>query len=291
MATERVKDEQTWQDFFINTRGQKISCKYWYPVLDKNEPISKAVFIMHGLAEHCRAYERIAASLVKSGMLVCGHDHVGHGMSDGDRVHIDDFNYFIIDTIQQVDMIKKRYPNITCYGLGHSMGGAVTLKAVLDHPTVFKGVAMIAPAVKPDPAQATPFKVGMGRVVAAVSPQCPVSKVDPHWVSRDPAAVQRYIDDPLVYHGSLKAKFTILVLDAMTEIQNRVEEIKTPFFVIHGDHDKLCMLEGSQFLYQKASSQDKRIKIFPAAYHQVHTEPEGQAEECIADVTDWLSKH
>jgi len=33
------------------------------------------VFLCHGVAEHCQAYENVAAALTKEGMLVFAHDH------------------------------------------------------------------------------------------------------------------------------------------------------------------------------------------------------------------------
>ena len=46
---------------------------------------------------------------------------VGHGKSDGDRVHIEDFQIYVRDVIQHIEMLKAEYGNIPFFLLGHSM--------------------------------------------------------------------------------------------------------------------------------------------------------------------------
>lgn len=36
---------------------------------------------------------------------------VGHGKSDGDRVHIEDFQIYVRDVIQHIEMLKAKYSN------------------------------------------------------------------------------------------------------------------------------------------------------------------------------------
>ena len=57
------------------------------------------------------------------------------------------------------------------------------------------------------------------------------------------------------------ARFAVCLLATMAEIVSRAGEIEWPFFILHGTHDKLCKLEGSEYLYQKAASKDKLLKV------------------------------
>jgi len=276
------------EEYFTNSDGLKICFKHWKPTGE--ESVNTAVIILHGVCEHLRAYEEMAAVLTRRGLLVCAHDHVGHGRSEGDRVHIDKFDTFVNDTIQHVDIVKKRHPGINCFLIGHSMGGTVAVKTAMAHPTLFSGVVLIAPAIVPDKKTATPFKVAVARLVAGLLPQLAVGKLNTDWICRDPVVVQEYINDPLNYHGGLKARLTVCMLAAMQEILDHASEIAWPFFILHGTEDRLCMLEGSQLLYDKAVSKDKLIKVFPEAFHQVHKEPNGQGAEAVADIADWICK-
>ena len=56
-------------------------------------------------------------------------------------------------------------------------------------------------------------------------------------------------------------RFSVNMLNVMEEIHSRVSEIKWPFFILHGSADKLCKLEGSQMLCDRASSKVKSLKV------------------------------
>ena len=52
---------------------------------------------------------------------------MGHGRSEGDRVHIEDFNTYVLDVINHVKDMKLSYPGIPCFLMGHSMVSVITL--------------------------------------------------------------------------------------------------------------------------------------------------------------------
>ena len=45
---------------------------------------------------------------------------VGHGKSEGDRVHINNFRTYCDDVIQHVEDTKAEYPDLPCFLMGHS---------------------------------------------------------------------------------------------------------------------------------------------------------------------------
>ena len=51
---------------------------------------------------------------------------MGHGKSEGDRVHIEDFDTYVLDVINHVKDVKLSYPEIPCFLMGHSMVSALT---------------------------------------------------------------------------------------------------------------------------------------------------------------------
>lgn len=48
---------------------------------------------------------------------------VGHGQSEGDRMNIKDFQVYIRDSLQHVDLVKSRHPDLPVFIVGHSMVG------------------------------------------------------------------------------------------------------------------------------------------------------------------------
>ena len=46
---------------------------------------------------------------------------VGHGRSEGDRVHVETMDTYVMDVIQHVEIMKKQYPDLPSFIMGHSM--------------------------------------------------------------------------------------------------------------------------------------------------------------------------
>ena len=46
---------------------------------------------------------------------------VGHGRSEGDRVHVETFDTYVLDVIEHVEKMKREYPDVPCLLMGHSM--------------------------------------------------------------------------------------------------------------------------------------------------------------------------
>lgn len=88
------------------------------------------VQLVHGMAEHKERYLPMMRSLCDAGYICVIHDHRGHGESVRQK---EDYGYFyedgkealIEDTHQVTQWIKERYPELSNYLFGHSMGSLV----------------------------------------------------------------------------------------------------------------------------------------------------------------------
>uniref|UniRef100_A0A0B7B547 Serine aminopeptidase S33 domain-containing protein n=1 Tax=Arion vulgaris TaxID=1028688 RepID=A0A0B7B547_9EUPU len=279
-------DDKT-EGHFTNENGYKIFCKYW--CRDVNSPRG-LVFMSHGAGEHCLYYGELAELLKLRGLFVFSHDHQGHGQSGGPRMHITDIRHYVRDVFYHIEMVKKKYPNLPVFLIGHSMGGAISILSGFDHPDYFAGIVLISPAVTPQQDTVGPVRIFFGKLLARVFPQFPVLWLNDADISRDKAVCQKYKDDPLNYHGGLKAKWALSLLLALQEIEKKLSTVKWPFFVLHGDADKIVNSKGSVALYSEAASVDKTIKIYPGSYHQPHFDIEPVASESRQDIIEWVVK-
>ena len=84
--------------------------------------------IIHGMTEFIERYEPFAEYLAANGILVVGHDHIGHGQS---VLSHRDWGYFapgnpagiLLQDIHQLRRImQKEYKDVPYFMLGHSMG-------------------------------------------------------------------------------------------------------------------------------------------------------------------------
>src|SRR6202043_2045773 len=99
---------------------------------------------------------------------------------------------------------KSEQPGLPTYLIGHSMGGTVALCYALEHQDRLTGLILSGPLAALDAAPA-PMRV-LSRVLSALTPRLPLIAVDPSLISRDPAVVEAYVQDPLVHHGKLPAR-------------------------------------------------------------------------------------
>ncbi|XP_019625658.1 PREDICTED: monoglyceride lipase-like [Branchiostoma belcheri] len=271
----------------VNSSGQYLYCKYWEP---QGQAPRALLMIVHGVAEHCQRYEEIATELNKEGILVFAHDHVGHGQSQGYPADIKSFHEYVQDVLQHADKMRGAHPGIPIFILGHSMGGTVATLAAMERPTMFAGVVLTAPAIIPAPETATRWRVLAARTLASILPRFEVGTVDTSFVSRDPEMVKAYEEDPLIYHGGLRARWAVQTLDAMDQIRRQAASFQPPFLALHGDQDKLSLPEGAQFLYDNAPEGDKQIKIYPGLYHELLRELKPDAEMVRRDIVTWVTE-
>lgn len=84
--------------------------------------------IAHGLTDHIDRYDRFARFLAENGYVVCGNDHLGHGKAAAESGKLGNFGAPDTD-IRMVDdmnvlarIMRKKYPDVPYFLLGHSMG-------------------------------------------------------------------------------------------------------------------------------------------------------------------------
>ncbi|XP_076010081.1 monoglyceride lipase isoform X2 [Genypterus blacodes] len=270
----------------VNADGLHLFCRYWEPA----GPPRALVLVVHGAAEHCGPYDELAQRLKELSLLVFAHDHVGHGQSEGDRMVVKDFQIFVRDALQHIDLMKSRHPNLPIFIVGHSMGGAISILTACERPNDFAGVALIAPMIQMNPESATPFKVLVAKVLNHIMPSLPMGAIDSKWVSRDKKQVEAYVADELNFHGGLRVSFGIQLMGAATRIEKEIPSISWPFLLLHGDADKLCDIRGSRMMYENAASADKKMKVYEGAYHSLHHELPEVAESTLKEVSGWITE-
>ncbi|KAM9475262.1 monoglyceride lipase [Clarias gariepinus] len=270
----------------VNADGQHLFCRYWEP----EGPAKALVFVVHGAGEHCSLYDDVAHILTQHSLYVFAHDHVGHGQSEGERMNIKNFQIYIRDCLQHVDLIRARYPNLPIFILGHSMGGAISILTACERPQDFTGVVLIGPMIQMSQETATPFKVFVAKVLNHMAPNLCIGSIDPKFVSRDPKQVQKYESDELVYHGGIRVSFAMQMMAASNRIETELPNIAWPFFILHGSDDKLCDIRGSHLMHDQAKSTDKKIKVYDGAYHALHHDLPETAELVLQDVITWITE-
>ncbi|MGA2518262.1 MAG: lysophospholipase [Thermodesulfobacteriota bacterium] len=269
---------------FKGIRDASIYYQSWLP---EGEP-KGVLLIVHGLAEHSGRYMNVVNHFVPLGYAVYGVDHVGHGKSSGTRVYVERFENYTDTLKTYFDMVRHWQPEKPVFLLGHSMGGLIGAVYLLDHQAELTGAVLSGPAVKVH-GNVSPALIFVGRVISVLMPKMGVLGLEAEGVSRDPAVVQAYINDPLVCRGKVTARLSAELVKAIRRVAAEAANIRLPILILQGSADRLVDPKGARMLYDAVNSVDKTIKIYDGLYHEVYNEPEH--DQVLGDVEAWLEAH
>ncbi|XP_069848129.1 monoglyceride lipase isoform X4 [Dipodomys merriami] len=215
---------------------------------------------------------------------------MGHGQSEGERMMVSDFQVFVRDVLQHVDLVQKDHPRLPVFLLGHSMGGAIAILTAAERPSHFSGMVLISPLVVASPESATTFKILAAKVLNLVMPNMSLGPIDSSVISRNKTEVELYNSDPLICRAGLKVCFGIQLLNAVSRVERALPKLTVPFLLLQGSADRLCDSRGAYQLMGSARSLDKTLKIYEGAYHVLHKELPEVTDSVFQEINTWVSQ-
>ena len=94
---------------FDGVGGVRIVYDVWTPDTDPRG----VVVLAHGLGEHARRYDHVAARFGREGLVTYALDHRGHGRSGGKRVLVKDMSEYTGDFDTLAGIAGKEHPGVT----------------------------------------------------------------------------------------------------------------------------------------------------------------------------------
>lgn len=262
--------------------GVRIVYDEWTP-----DTAPRAVLVLsHGLGEYARRYDHVAQRFGEAGLVTYALDHRGHGRSGGKRVVVRDIHEYTSDFGTLVQIATRDHPGLKCIVLGHSMGGGIVFAYGVERPDNYDLMVLSGPAVAAQE-QVSPLLAVAAKLLGAIVPGLPAQELDVDAISRDPAVVAAYKDDPLVYHGKVPAGIGRALLQVGETMPHRAPALTAPLLVVHGAQDRLIPIDGSRRLVECVGSTDVELKVYPGLYHEVFNEPERQ--QVLDDVVSWIT--
>jgi acylglycerol lipase len=248
-------------------KGLKHYSIYYQKWLPDQEP--KAVLLIsHGYAEHSGRYSNVVNALVPQGYAVYAPDHRGHGRSDGERVMVDDFHDYVTDLKTFFDIVRRENPRKKIFLIGHSMGSIIALLYASEFQQELAGLVTSGGGLsRPDDPPVTPPK----------GQSLPSSML-----SRDPAVIAAYENDPLVYRGPIPDHHGMFA--ASGKLYETARDITLPALIMAGN----AAPDGkrSRVLYELIGAKDKTLKLYDGLLHEIFNEPE--YPRVLADLANWL---
>jgi alpha-beta hydrolase superfamily lysophospholipase len=267
------------KSFFEGVGGLKIATTSWRPA-----GTPRAVMVLvHGFNAH-RGYmawpgEQFAAR----GLAVYALDLRGRGESEGERFYVEKFSDYLTDVNTLVSQARSEYPGLPVYLLGHSAGGVIATSYVFEHQHEIAGLVC----------ESFAFDVGLPHLVQLalegvghLAPHVHVFSLHNEDFSRDPDAVARMNNDPLIAKESQPAETAAELLKAAERLKANMPAFTVPVLIIHGTADKATRPAGSQYFYDHAGSADKMLRLYDGHYHDLLNDVD--KEKVMSDVQAWL---
>ena len=273
----------THQPFNWTQNSTELFGQYW-----KIDGAKGIVAIVHGMGEHSSRYaDFVVLKLNAAGYSVIAFDQFGHGLTKGKRGHCPNYEA-VLDSVE--NLLKKSDEflgaDLPVFLYGHSMGGNVVSNFIIKRDSKIKGAVISSPMLKLafyPPA----WKMIAGKLMRNIYPAFQeVTGLDATAISRNPRAVEKYINYPLV-HDKITVNFSLPFFEAGDYAIEHADKIKVPAVVIHGTADKLTDYKGSEAFAKKAG--DKvALKLYKDGYHELHNDT--VQNEVLADVITWLNQ-
>ncbi|TAL84982.1 MAG: alpha/beta hydrolase [Rhodanobacter sp.] len=247
-----------------------------------------AMLIVHGLGEHSGRYQRLAQWFHACGYSVRSYDQRGHGLSPGPRgalAHPDDLLQDLATVYRDYAASQASEPLL----LGHSMGGLVAARAVLDRRITPSALLLSSPALRSrEPAW---LRRLVGRL-ATVTPNLPLrSGLKADKLSHDPNLAAAYLGDPQCM-GWITPQLADFIFRAGDSTIADAARLAVPTLLLVAGSDELVDPSGSHdFSTAAASTGQLTTRIFCSLYHELFNETEPGRGQVLMQLSDWLGRH
>jgi alpha-beta hydrolase superfamily lysophospholipase/SAM-dependent methyltransferase len=250
--------------------GARLFYRAWIPP----QPTEKALLLFHRGHEHSGRWAEAVEMLGLGDVAIFAWDARGHGRSDGERGAADNFGTLVKDVDAFFRHVRDQHgfalENMIV--LAHSVG-AVTVSAwVHDYAPPIRAMILATPAFRVR--LYVPLAIPSLRLKQKfVGPGYVKSYVKAKMLTHDPQQAALYDADPLIFR-QIAVNVLIGLHDAGTRLLADAGAINLPTLMLSAGRDWVVSLKAQREFFDRLSSPEKRMHLFPAAHHALFHERE-----------------
>lgn len=306
---------------YPSSNGQcRIHAVLWIPDVQKY-PQPKAILqIAHGMIDHIERFDALAVFMAQRGILVAGNDHLGHGdsvTSQQDRGFFtetekgrDAGSYVVEDMHRLTRIMKKKYPSLPYFLLGHSMGSFMARRYLMQYGQELTGAVILGTGNQPKLLVAAGllavrltgrFKGERYRskrlnnmMFGSYNRRIASPRTPSDWLTTDAAIVDAYVSDPKCsflftvngYKGLLNTIRYVSRPENIAEIPE-----KLPVLMASGTEDPVGGYgQDVKRLYDQYSRYlwDVELRLYEGCRHELHSEK--NRIEIFGELYEWITE-
>ena len=264
---------------------------YEWPVAEPKAVIQ----IAHGLGEHARRYDLMAATLNGAGFSVYADDHRGHGHTGVKQLEAKQIKRLgnlgpggMQATYKQVadfsKLIKEENPNRPLVLLGHSWGSFIAQKLINKYSDMYEAVVLSGSALTMPGYLATgDFNKVWKKIPGSTGYE---------WLSRDKQIQDAFVADPLTFLAQAMQVFGVKNSLALFGTPSKEIRSDLPILVQVGEADPIGGERSNKALVQayrkNAGIDDIELFVYHECRHEIYNELNKEA--IIGDIVDWVNK-
>src|SRR3989440_2705405 len=255
---------------FRSWDGAQLFYRSWIPP----QPTAKALLLFHRGHEHSGRWAEVVDMLGLNDVAIFAWDARGHGRSAGERGAAENFGTMVKDVDAFVRHVKESHgfalENMIV--LAHSVGAVSVSAWVHDYAPPVRAMILATPAFRVR--LYVPLAIPSLRLKQKfIGPGYVKSYVKAKMLTHDPEEAALYEADPLIFR-QIAVNVLIGLHDAGTRLLADAGAIHVPTLMLSAGRDWVVSLKAQRQFFNGLSSPEKRMHVFPAAYHALFHEKE-----------------
>lgn len=215
------------------------------------------------------------------------YDQRGHGQTPGPRGALRRGD----DLVSDLAAVYTEYASGRAHPpllLGHSMGGLVAARAVLDGRIVPGALLMTSPALR---SWASPALRKLAHLLSSVLPNLPLGNgLKTDHLSHDPSVVTAYRADPLCF-SRVTPRLADFIFRAGDACIADASTLRVPTLLLVASADKLVDPAGStDFAAAAWATRQLTTRHFAGFYHELMNEAQPARTQVMKQMGDWLDR-
>lgn len=281
---------------FDGPRSFKLNARMWRTELEPKG----SIFGTHGYSEHSGRYFHVAEFWNSKAYNFAMLDLPGHGLSEGRRANIDDFQDYVRSMEAFYEKLRELVMDPPSFLFGHSLGGLVGIRflqtskyasqvdrAFLSSPLLglsshaFHGVGGLTH---------NPLGRKLLQTIVSFLPNFTLNNkrdLAGSILTHDPEiTIQRHKDQLVCPQVTMN--WTREAMNAIELAFKNEQKIEVPLAIFQSGDDRVVSEEAAENFIKQLSIKDKLYKAYPKLFHEILNEIE--REEVFQDMLSWLQR-